>query len=173
MQAVVLRGCAGGMRLLTRDGLTAHLTHSLRSLACEWPRTLHPLPVELSTRTPRPHPWLGAPGLRHAVAMQHPTHRRAARAGDIACSTHCRDLERLHWSSPGAGNACHRHAPGNIACRRFELPWGSPGAGSVCLLRAPHSVPCLFLPLSSAIPSPPGVRASNRSWLLSRSLAPA
>jgi hypothetical protein len=37
------------------------------------------------------------------------------------------------------------------------------------LLRLPGH----FLPLSSAIPSPPGVRASNRSWLLSRSLAPA
>jgi hypothetical protein len=35
--------------------------------------------------TPRSHPWLGAPGRRHAVAVRSPTHRRAARAGGIAC----------------------------------------------------------------------------------------
>jgi hypothetical protein len=61
-----------------------HLAHSLRFLACGWPRTLHPPPpVEYLARTPRSHPWLGAPGPRHAVAVHRPTHRRAARAGDL------------------------------------------------------------------------------------------
>jgi hypothetical protein len=39
--------------------------------------------------TPRSHPWVGAPGPRHTLAVHRPTHRRAARVGDIACSTHC------------------------------------------------------------------------------------
>jgi hypothetical protein len=71
-----------------------------------------------------------------------PTHRRAARAVDIACSTRCRELERLPLSSPRIGNACLRHVPGNAACRRFELPWGSPTPGTACLLRAPRNAPC-------------------------------
>jgi hypothetical protein len=90
-------GGAEGVRLLTRDGLSMLYTscRSLRLLACGWPRTLHPPPVEYLARPPPSHPWLGAPGPRHAIAVHRPTHRRAARAGDIACSTHCRELERL------------------------------------------------------------------------------
>jgi hypothetical protein len=45
-----------------------HIYTSLRSQACGWPGTLHPPPpVEVLASTPRSHPWLGAPGPRHAV----------------------------------------------------------------------------------------------------------
>jgi hypothetical protein len=89
-------------------------------------------PVECLARPSRSHPWLGAPGYRHAVAMHRPAHRRAAHAGDTACSTHCRQLERLAWSSPPSGTACPRHAPGSVACRHQQLPWCSPRAGTAC-----------------------------------------
>jgi hypothetical protein len=81
-------------------------------------------------------------GASPAGCYASPTHRRAARAVDIACSTRCQELERLPWSSLRIGSACLRHVPGNAACRRFELPWGIPGAGSACRLRAPRSAPC-------------------------------
>ena len=115
---------------------------SLRLLACEWPRTLHPPPVEYLARPPPSHPWLGAPGPRHAIAVHRPTHRRAARAGDIACSTHCRELWRRAWSSPRAGTACLLHEPGNGACRLQQLLWDSPSAGTACRLRAHCSEAC-------------------------------
>jgi hypothetical protein len=80
-------------------------------------------------------------GPRYAVAMHRPARRRAARAGGIACSTHCRDLERLPWCSPRGGTACLRHVPGNVACSLQQLPWGSPRVGTACLRHAPRSVP--------------------------------
>jgi hypothetical protein len=86
----------------------------------------------------------GMPACLRPVAMRSPTHRRAARAVDIACSTRCQELLRLTWSSPRFDNACRLHAPGNAACRRFELPWGSPRAGSACLRRARCSGPCRY-----------------------------
>jgi hypothetical protein len=123
--------------------------------------------------TPRSHLWLGAPGPRHAVAVHRPTHRRAARAGGIACSTHCRELERLAWSSPPAtcssayrrhapcsircrleltwsspptDSACLRHAGCNAACRLTQLPWGSPRAGNACPRRVRCNVVCRLEP---------------------------
>jgi hypothetical protein len=67
-----------------RARYVVYICTPLRLLACGWPRTLHPPPpVEYLARTPRSHPWLGAPGPRHAVAVHRPTHRRAARAGDL------------------------------------------------------------------------------------------
>jgi len=88
---------------------------------------------------PRSHPWRGP---RQAVAVHRPTHRRAARAGDIACSTHCRELWRRAWSSPRAGTACLLHEPGNGACRLQQLLWDSPSAGTACRLRAHCSEAC-------------------------------
>ena len=88
---------------------------------------------------PRSHPWRGP---RQAVAVHRPTHRRAARAEDTACSTHCRELWRRAWSSPRAGTACLLREPGNGACRLQQLLWDSPGAGNACLLRASCSAPC-------------------------------
>jgi hypothetical protein len=76
---------------------------------------------------PRAHPWLGAPGPRHAVAVHRLAHCRAARAGDIACSTHYRQLWRLPWCSPRAGTACHPQEPGSIACR-LERTWVQPSS---------------------------------------------
>jgi hypothetical protein len=101
-QAAVLRGgrCWWRAPPHTRRALLYTSCTPLRLLACGWPRTLHPPPVEYLARTPRSHPWLGAPGPRHAIAVHRPTHRRAARAGDTACSTHCRELARLPLSSP-------------------------------------------------------------------------
>jgi hypothetical protein len=160
----------GAFSHATGSRLCIHLAHHIRLLACGWPRTLHPPPpVEFHSRTPRSHPWLQAPGHRHAVAVHRPTHRRAARAGDIACSKHCRELERLTWSSPRIGtasprralhsalcrleppssspplgSACPLHARCSAACHRQQLPcaWGSPRAGSVFLLRARCSGAC-------------------------------
>jgi hypothetical protein len=124
-------GCAGCARLLTRDGLRCrmspkdmycvmHIYTSLAAVASLWVAP-HAPPAAGGVLAPRSHPWLGAPGPRHAVAVHRPTHRRAARAGDIACSTHCRELERLPWSSPRAGTACLHHVPGSEACRSWLL----------------------------------------------------
>jgi hypothetical protein len=75
--------------------------------------------------------WAGAPGPRHAIAVRRPTHRRAASAGDKACSTRCRQLERLPWCSPPARTACRRHAPCSVAYCLGQLPWCSRRAGTV------------------------------------------
>jgi hypothetical protein len=93
-------------------------------------------------RSPRAHPWLGAHGSRHAVAVHRPTHRWDARAGDIACSTHCCEVERLASRSPPAGSACPLHAPGSVACHLQQQPWGSPGAGTACHRRERRNDPC-------------------------------
>ena len=110
--------------------------HALRGRAGRrWPaapRLLRTCSVDVS----------GMPARLRAFAMRSPKHRRAARAVDIACSTRCQELLRLTWSSPRFDNACRLHAPGNAACRRFELPWGSPTPGTACLLRAPRNAPC-------------------------------
>jgi hypothetical protein len=120
----------------------------------------------------------------HVLRVPAPPHRRAAAmcAADITC---CLELERLSYR-----RVALLEQPSSW--QRLLLPcvmqWGVPPvaaalvqpsrAGSACLLHARCSARCcgcpgLFLPLSSAVPSPPGVRASNRSWQLSRSLAPA
>jgi hypothetical protein len=139
----------------------AHHVHHRKRVPLAPPRRchglIHPLwvtphapPAPVRSRSPRGHPWLGAPAPRHAVAVRSPAHRRAARDGDTACSTRCRGLWRLAWSSPPAGSACRPHASGSVACRLLEQPWGSPHAGTACRCHAPYSVSCrLEQPLST------------------------
>jgi hypothetical protein len=136
----VLKGCARPSSRCMGPSTFIHFRRSRGTVAslCAAPHS----PPAAMLCSSRAQPWRGMPARLWAVAMRSPTHRRAARAGDIACSTRCQELERLTWSSPGIGNACLLHAPGNAACRRFELPWCSPCAGSVCLPHAPRNAAC-------------------------------
>jgi hypothetical protein len=140
-QAAVLRGALVACTSSHCSMLYTHLAHHC---GCLWlaPHSPPAAAGGACASAPRSHPWLGAPGPRHAVTVHRLTHRRAARAGDIACSTHCRELERLPWSSPPAGSACRLNALGSVACRLIELPWGSPRADSACLRHARHSAAC-------------------------------
>ena len=129
--AAVLKGCAGcihlahhysvaTVRTLAHSAPAAGVSHEARQLT-------------LGLRSPAP---------LLAAAVRSPAHRRAARAGDIACSTHCRDLERLAWSSPPACSACRRHVPDSEASghrlRVLRLQHYSVSVNMFCpLLRLP------------------------------------
>jgi hypothetical protein len=68
---------------------------------------------------------------------------RACASVDSACSTHCRELERLARSSRRAGSACLLHAPRSDACL-VELPLNSPPLGTACRRHARRSAVCLL-----------------------------
>ena len=151
--AAVLKGCAGcihlahhysvaTVRTLAHSAPAAGVSHEARQLT-------------LGLRSPAP---------LLAAAVRSPAHRRAARAGDIACRTSCLNLSRLASSSPPARSACRPHAPRSFACRLLQPPWSSPRACSACRARAQSSeARCLEPPWGSPPPDTACPRRARRS----------